>query len=95
MTNQRCKAPQVPHDWVTIFVSANDYNSKDSISQCARCNMLQHHYEHDGKAGNGYPDFWLRGMRAEDTGCSRGDMAEERAALEVESELRGDQDRQT
>lgn len=71
----------IPHDWVALFVTENSAGSKDTISQCARCNMMRHDYEYDGgKRSPNYPMFHLRGMGAADSGCSRGDMTEERAA---------------
>ncbi len=71
----------IPHDYVVFFVTTNDVGSKDTISQCARCNLLRHDYEYDGgKRSPNYPMFFRNGRGAVEGDCPRGDMTEERAA---------------
>jgi hypothetical protein len=71
----------MPHDFVTLLVTGNASESKDTISQCAWCNLVRHDYEYDGgKRSPNYPTHHLHGRGAVDRGCTRGDMAEERAA---------------
>lgn len=72
-----------PHDFVMLFATENEAGSKDTISQCARCNVVRHDYEYDGgKRSPNYPTFHLRGMSVTDEGCPRGDMTEEAAAAD-------------
>lgn len=75
----------IPHDWVSLFVTENAYGSKDTISQCARCNLVRHDYEYDGgKRSPNYPTFHFRGSGVAERDCTRGDMTEDRAAIEAQ-----------
>jgi hypothetical protein len=68
-----------PHDWVTFFIAGSESESKDTLSQCARCNLVRHDYEYDGgRQSPHYPLFvqWGRARR-DDPGCTRGDMTDE------------------
>lgn len=72
----------VPHDYVTLYVFGSVNESKDTISQCARCGTTKHDYEYDhGKRSPNYPMFHRLGRGVEEGDCTRGDMTEERAAF--------------
>ena len=71
----------IPHDYVMLCAFGSAAESKDTISQCARCNLVKHDYEYNhGKRSPNYPVFHRNGRGVVEGDCPRGDMTEERAA---------------
>lgn len=71
----------IPHDYVMLGAHGSEAESKDTYSQCARCNLVKHDYEYNhGRRSPNYPMFYRWGRGAIEGDCPRGDMTEDRAA---------------